>query len=459
MYALVLAPAVWILCGVGFDQDLTGRARDNGGLESVSGVLLLLLAGAAYAILLLSPISPLGPLLAGLTFAGVAAWARIAPASYAGVWPGNVASDGFDLSTPGYGLAALLAVPLLITALSARRWRAFEPPEFVLLGTIGRARGAASVAGTTMASERTTVIPQQRTEPAFVPGFGGTPFGHPAAGDDSGERTTVLPLGRPPAHAPEPIVPAPRTPQPSAPRPSAPEPATEALGPDTDRTADVSAEQPTQAVAPSSAVADADRTGEVTGDETTRIALPVQTAASHEDGETTRRVATDGDGETTSLVLPAAAGPVSDDGDEKTEMLTLPAQARPDQPRTDSERTQVVRTGTVEPPGDRTQLLTFPPPAEPETVTIPAAPAATDPEADRTSIVVAERPDPAEDPTTRLSLPGRPATEPVTKAVPQRRTPTATSLERPADEADDDTRPLTLPTQRPPTEDEPTRPL
>ena len=474
MYALVLAPAVWILCGVGFDQDLTGRARDNGGLESLSGVLLLLLAGAAYAILLLSPISPLGPLLAGLTFAGVSAWARIAPESYAGVWPADVTSDGFNLSTPGYGLALLLAVPLLVTALSARRWRAYEPPEFVLLGTIGRARGAASVAGTTMASERTTVIPQQRTAPAFVPGFGGTPFGGPSATDDHDERTTVLPLGRPAAHTPAPGAPASGAPSLGAPSASLPEAATQVVGTDSDRTVDVSAEQPTQGVAVCSAVADGDRTGEVTGDETTRFSLPTQTdPAASEDSETTRLV-TGGDetislvlptqtvpgaddgGETTSLVLPTAAGPVSDDGDEKTEMLTLPAQTRRDQSEADSERTQVVRAGTVEPPGDRTQLLTFPPaPTEPATVTIPAPP---EPDAGRTSIVVAERPDPAEDPTTRLTAPTGPATETPTKPVPERRTPTATSLERPADEAADDTRPLTLPAQRPPTEDEPTRP-
>lgn len=162
MYALVLAPAVWILCGVGFDQDLTGRARDNGGIESLSGVLLLLLAGAAYAILLFAPISPAGPALAGLVFAVVGAWARIAPDSYAGIWPANVAKEGFDVSTPGYGLAVLLAVPLLCTALSARRWRAYEPPQILLIGTIGGARGAARVASTPMAAEPTSVIPQQR---------------------------------------------------------------------------------------------------------------------------------------------------------------------------------------------------------------------------------------------------------------------------------------------------------
>ena len=74
------------------------------------------------------------------------AWARTAPSSYAGVWPENVASDGFNLSTPGYGLAVLLAVPLLATALSARRWRGFEPPEILFVPLRGHTLGHAGVA-------------------------------------------------------------------------------------------------------------------------------------------------------------------------------------------------------------------------------------------------------------------------------------------------------------------------
>ncbi|OJF10318.1 hypothetical protein [Couchioplanes caeruleus] len=158
LYALVLAPAAWILCGVGFDRDLTGRARDNGAVESFGAVMLLLLAGAAYGILLFAPISPAGPLLAGLTFLGVGIWSRIAPEAYAGVWPAGISKDGFDVSTPGYGLVVLLAVPLLATSLSARRWAGYEPPQVVLVGTIGRVRGAVPAPGTPMAAEPTTVF-------------------------------------------------------------------------------------------------------------------------------------------------------------------------------------------------------------------------------------------------------------------------------------------------------------
>lgn len=158
LYALVLSLAVWILCGVGFTQDLTGRARDAGSVETASAILLLVLAGAAYAILVFSPISPLGPAVFGLLFLAISLWAVIAPDSYAGVWPAGVTKEGFDLSRPGYALAILLAVPMLCTALSVRRWRGYEPPQLPLIGTLGRARGAAVAPGVPVAAERTAVI-------------------------------------------------------------------------------------------------------------------------------------------------------------------------------------------------------------------------------------------------------------------------------------------------------------
>ncbi|MEU8814990.1 hypothetical protein [Actinoplanes sp. NPDC048796] len=169
LYAVVLAPAVWILAGAGFTQDLTTRGRDDFAVESLGGLSLLLLAGAAYAILLSAPISPAGPLLAGLTFLGVSIWALTAPSDYAAQWPANVAKEGFDLSRPGYGLAAMLAIPLLCTALSARRWERYEPPVLPLIGQIGRFRGAAPAPSTPAAVLETTVIrPPSDPDPTTV---------------------------------------------------------------------------------------------------------------------------------------------------------------------------------------------------------------------------------------------------------------------------------------------------
>ncbi|SDT70031.1 hypothetical protein [Actinoplanes derwentensis] len=157
-YALVLAPSIWVLIGVGFTNDLSSRGRDFFSAESISGLLLVIFAGILVTILAFSPISPAGPALTGTAFLGVTIWAWNSPAEYAALWAPEVAKEGFDLSRPGYGLAALLAVPLMTTALSARRWARYEPPVLPIIGEIGRFRGAAKAPGIPVAIEQTTVI-------------------------------------------------------------------------------------------------------------------------------------------------------------------------------------------------------------------------------------------------------------------------------------------------------------
>jgi hypothetical protein len=230
-------------------------------------------------------------------------------------------------------------------------------------------------------------------------------------------------------------------------------------------------EEPTQAVKPGGAEATADvaagedATATISGPEEPTKDIPAQEPTKDIPAQepATRDLAADASAEdkTTSLVvLPGTVTPpASDDGDEKTQLLTLP---KADGPAADptgrGERTQVIQAGTVEPPGDRTQLLSFPAPAEPVTVATPVTSAGEQTRAN-TSIVAAERPDPGEDPTTRLTATTRQPGEATTRANPDRPATTATSLERPADEAEDDTRPLTLPTPRPPADDDTTRRL
>jgi len=189
LYALVLAPAVWVLCGAGFARDLTGRSSWAG--------LLLVLAGAAYAVLLLGPISPIGPLIAGLVFLALGTWGMTAPDSYASIWPSGAVRDDFDLSRPGYALAVLLAVPLACTALSARRWAGREPmvgaPGDSLGGALGGdARGAAAAPGTPVAAESTAVLtaPASASTPPARPAVPTVP-GSPSA---DGAPTEVLPV-------------------------------------------------------------------------------------------------------------------------------------------------------------------------------------------------------------------------------------------------------------------------
>ena len=206
LYALVLAPAVWVLVAVGLTHDLTARGRDGFAVESLTGLVLLLLGGAAYGILVFAPISPLGPVVAGVVFLGVGVWAIESPAGYAGVWPAGVVKEGFDLSRPGYGLAALLSVPLILTVLSVRRWSGFEPVVLPIIGPVGRARGSAAAPGTPMAVMQTAVLRApavsqsldsllggSRSDASWSAGSrSGAPGSAASRAVDDGERTTLL---------------------------------------------------------------------------------------------------------------------------------------------------------------------------------------------------------------------------------------------------------------------------
>lgn len=570
VYALVLAPAVWILSGVGFTHDLTGRARESGSVETFTGLLLLLLAGAAYGILLFAPISPAGPVTFGLVYLAVGIWALAAPSSYAGLWPSSVAKPGFDLSLPGYGLAVLLAVPLICTALSARRWARYEPPQIPLIGVLGRPRGAAAVSGTPVGLMHTEILQpygRDQADPTQViklpadptevigsgdaaPGILDTTQVVPAPeGDGPGtdDRTEVVRLS-----ADEPVV------------PDDAEPPTEAVTDDEALTeAVVEDEALTEAVAEDDAesrtelvVVDLDdRTELVRADEEPRTdlivivdaedgtivyppesepeteavespaaedlttveepeAVPVpddviepEEAAQPQDVEAgeaepvvaqAESEAEEAEASQSRLFEPPAPDPDSDDQD-RTQVIRLPsgevitqdlrgripplmpppderptrvitrgATSGPDagertqvirvpQPSDletttpaadEGERTQVIRlgAGTVDPPDERTQVIKLPIQSPARTVTADADPAPAGP----SSVMGAERPNFAEDPTTRLTVP-KPGEADGPNAPS--RTMTVTNLERPPDElADDETRPL-VPAPRHPERD------
>ncbi|MDT5040343.1 MAG: hypothetical protein QOE51_1328 [Actinoplanes sp.] len=199
LYALVLAPAVWVLCGAGFTGDLIGRAHDSAGtVESLTGLMMLLLAGAAYAILIFSPISPAGPLLGGLVYLAAGLWSWAAPSSYASVWSPELSKDGFNLSLPGYGLALVLSVPMICTALSAQRWARYEPPVLPVIGALGRLWGSATVAGEPIAAAQTTVFRTQQPgtqvveRPAEDTTLLTTPPSARSASSTDSEATTLL---------------------------------------------------------------------------------------------------------------------------------------------------------------------------------------------------------------------------------------------------------------------------
>jgi len=115
----VLGLLVWALLGFGTPE----LGFDEPVLSSVVGLVLLCLAGVLYAVLVLAPLSPVGPVLLGLTYLGVSLWAGVDTVSYGRTIDGVndlLRTERFD---PPLQLLLVLAWPLLGTVVSPRRWR------------------------------------------------------------------------------------------------------------------------------------------------------------------------------------------------------------------------------------------------------------------------------------------------------------------------------------------------
>jgi hypothetical protein len=179
-----------------------------------------------------------------------------------------------------------------------------------------------------------------------------------------------------------------------------------------------------------------------TADETTRdVAATEDTTGSvlgtraASDGAVTNGVTrdegTDSGERTQVLRLPTTDGDTAESG-ERTQVLRLPVAADGNTAES-GERTQVIRVGTVDPPAERTQLLTIPTAGE-ATVASPAGERMEE-TTKAMSIAGTERPDPGADPTTPLNVPGEATSDPSR----DRGAMTVTNLERPADETADDT--------------------
>jgi hypothetical protein len=122
--ALVLSPLIYVAAG--FSAVKVAEANGGGSLDIVPAVVGLgaaLVAGGLYALLVMARLSPVGPVLAGLAYLGVAAWALFDQANFLSTVPGDLGGVKGVLHVPaGFG-SALLAVPLLATIFSPRRWR------------------------------------------------------------------------------------------------------------------------------------------------------------------------------------------------------------------------------------------------------------------------------------------------------------------------------------------------
>lgn len=130
LLALLVAPLALVLTlrGLGSFLDATG-ARPPDPLATATAISALGLAGLLLALLMLPRFSPLGPMLAGAGYLGVGLWGLADLSHLQAQVPPELLVGLDDRATAvTAAVSPLLAVPLLVTLFSARRWRGRERP-------------------------------------------------------------------------------------------------------------------------------------------------------------------------------------------------------------------------------------------------------------------------------------------------------------------------------------------
>lgn len=138
LLSLLLAPLIWALTGIGttrFSEAYAGGSDRV--ITAAVAIAALLAAGGAYALLVLPRLAPLGPALAGLILLGATVWPLVDRASFIDTVPGTfIRVEGALRAPAAAGLGLLLAVPLLATLASPRRWRRTVGPDPATHGTV-----------------------------------------------------------------------------------------------------------------------------------------------------------------------------------------------------------------------------------------------------------------------------------------------------------------------------------
>ncbi|MEV0727801.1 hypothetical protein [Polymorphospora sp. NPDC050346] len=310
--ALLVTPLTWVLTAIGLTA--YARAGADPGPEVFLGLLALLGAGGLLALLLLPRSSPAGPILAGLLLLAMTAWATADLPALRRVLPDDLFGLDLALASPAGGLAAVLAVPLLATGLSPRRWRGQDrvpavsapPPP----GSYAPPHPAPGDATVHLPPSPTSGAPgfAPRTGPAagFTPAPAGFPSPPARFAPAAGDAGRSAPAGTEPASA----VPAPAN---AAPTSGVPAPA--GLPPlrpagrelDTDATARLSPPAVPAFVAPDQPTSDLRKPAQPDAEatmapgtpspepDTAAVAVPFRAPASAADGEATTVLRPPGD--------------------------------------------------------------------------------------------------------------------------------------------------------------------
>jgi hypothetical protein len=126
--SVILGPLLgfiaYILFGFG-----AGRLsiEDGWSSDNIVGLLAVVGAGVAYAILVVPRLSPIGPALVGIAYLGIGLWIISDVSSFTDVVDADIL--GIDNAGFGPGLLSLaLAIPLLATLVSPNRWMSRTRP-------------------------------------------------------------------------------------------------------------------------------------------------------------------------------------------------------------------------------------------------------------------------------------------------------------------------------------------
>ncbi|NUT32432.1 MAG: hypothetical protein HOV79_05085, partial [Hamadaea sp.] len=135
LLAAILAPIVYLLTGLGLSAfgEAAPRGVEARPMATVIALATLVVGGGVYAVLVMARLSPVGPALAGFFFLGMPAWPLVGMESYADTLREigarfellGVPIRGIDL-VGSSGLGVLLAVPLIATLASPRRWSRYD---------------------------------------------------------------------------------------------------------------------------------------------------------------------------------------------------------------------------------------------------------------------------------------------------------------------------------------------
>jgi hypothetical protein len=122
--SIILAPLIYVAAG--FAALKLQEAHLNATIDWTAAEIGLgagVVAGALYAVLVMARISPIGPLVAGLAYLGVTVWAFLNAASFVKAFDFKLLGEQHVLLQPVGGAGALLlAIPLIATVFSRRRW-------------------------------------------------------------------------------------------------------------------------------------------------------------------------------------------------------------------------------------------------------------------------------------------------------------------------------------------------